>query len=32
MQQCDACHDGKTSFKTTGFGCARCHGTAEAKK
>jgi len=32
MQQCDACHDGKTSFKTTGFGCSRCHGTAEAKK
>ncbi len=32
MQQCDACHDGKSSFKTTGFGCSRCHGTAEAKK
>jgi c(7)-type cytochrome triheme protein len=25
MQQCDACHDGKVTFKTTGFGCARCH-------
>jgi c(7)-type cytochrome triheme protein len=32
MQQCDACHDGKTSFKTTGFGCSRCHGVPEAKK
>jgi c(7)-type cytochrome triheme protein len=31
MQQCDACHDGKTSFKTTGFGCSRCHGTPEKK-
>lgn len=26
MAQCDACHDGKLAFKTTGFGCARCHG------
>jgi c(7)-type cytochrome triheme protein len=25
MPQCDACHDGKIAFKTTGFGCARCH-------
>jgi c(7)-type cytochrome triheme protein len=25
MAQCDGCHDGKVSFKTTGFGCARCH-------
>ncbi len=25
MQQCDACHDGKSAFKSTGFGCARCH-------
>jgi c(7)-type cytochrome triheme protein len=28
MQQCDACHDGKLAFKTTGFGCAKCHGPA----
>jgi c(7)-type cytochrome triheme protein len=28
MSQCDSCHDGKTSFKTTGFGCARCHAPA----
>lgn len=30
MKQCDSCHDGKTSFKTTGFECAKCHrkGTA----
>jgi hypothetical protein len=26
MADCDGCHDGKISFKTTGFGCARCHG------
>ena len=26
MADCDGCHDGKTGFKTTGFGCARCHG------
>jgi len=26
MADCDGCHDGKTAFKTTGFGCARCHG------
>jgi hypothetical protein len=25
MKLCDSCHDGKTSFKTTGFECARCH-------
>jgi c(7)-type cytochrome triheme protein len=23
---CATCHDGKTSFKVTGTGCARCHG------
>jgi c(7)-type cytochrome triheme protein len=27
MADCDGCHDGKTTFKTTGFGCVRCHGT-----
>ena len=26
MADCDGCHDGKTAFKSTGFGCARCHG------
>jgi c(7)-type cytochrome triheme protein len=26
MADCDGCHDGKTAFKTTGFGCVRCHG------
>jgi c(7)-type cytochrome triheme protein len=26
MAQCDACHNGKNAFKTTGFGCYRCHG------
>lgn len=26
MADCDGCHDGKITFKTTGFGCARCHG------
>ena len=31
MNQCDACHDGKVSFKSTGFGCARCHGPAPEK-
>lgn len=30
MQSCDACHDGVNAFKTTGFGCVKCHGaTAE---
>lgn len=28
MQSCDACHDGELAFKTTGFGCAKCHGDA----
>lgn len=28
MQSCDACHDGKLAFKTTGFGCVKCHGDA----
>ena len=28
MQSCDACHDGKSAFKTTGFGCVKCHGEA----
>jgi c(7)-type cytochrome triheme protein len=27
MEGCGtSCHDGKTAFKVTGFGCARCHG------
>ena len=26
MADCDGCHDGKIEFKTTGFGCVRCHG------
>ncbi len=26
MEDCGSCHDGKRAFKTTGFGCARCHG------
>jgi c(7)-type cytochrome triheme protein len=25
MKLCEGCHDGKSSFKTTGFECARCH-------
>ena len=25
MANCEGCHDGKSSFKTTGFECARCH-------
>lgn len=25
MADCEGCHDGKTTFKTTGFDCARCH-------
>ena len=28
MQSCDACHDGKSAFKTTGFNCYGCHGEA----
>lgn len=28
MQTCDGCHDGKHAFKTTGFGCAKCHAKA----
>jgi predicted CXXCH cytochrome family protein len=34
MADCEGCHDGKHTFKTTGFGCARCHtppGGAKAK-
>jgi hypothetical protein len=31
MQRCDGCHDGKVAFKSTGFGCARCHAKADAK-
>jgi c(7)-type cytochrome triheme protein len=30
MADCDGCHDGKTAFKTTGFGCVRCHGPKPA--
>lgn len=26
MEYCDGCHDGNHAFKTTGFGCHRCHG------
>ena len=29
MQSCDACHDGVNAFKTTGFGCVKCHGVAQ---
>ncbi len=29
MADCAACHDGGLAFKTTGFGCVRCHGAAE---
>lgn len=25
MASCGACHDGKSSFKTTGYECSRCH-------
>ncbi len=25
MADCEGCHNGKQSFKTTGFGCAKCH-------
>ncbi len=28
MRSCDTCHDGKLAFKTTGFGCVKCHGGA----
>ncbi|MDQ3365699.1 MAG: hypothetical protein M3680_09765 [Myxococcota bacterium] len=31
MTDCDsACHNGTTAFKTTGFGCARCHASPKA--
>jgi hypothetical protein len=30
MAGCGSCHDGKQAFKTTGFGCARCHGAAKS--
>lgn len=29
MQSCDGCHNGKTSFKSTGFECSRCHTPAK---
>ena len=29
MPSCDGCHDGATAFKTTGFGCYRCHGDSQ---
>lgn len=33
MADCDGCHNGKITFKTTGFDCARCHKRAgEAAK
>jgi c(7)-type cytochrome triheme protein len=25
METCAGCHNGKVSFKTTGFDCAKCH-------
>lgn len=28
MKSCDTCHDGTHAFKTTGFGCVKCHGDA----
>jgi len=31
MAMCEGCHDGKSSFKTTGFGCAKCHAKEQAK-
>jgi hypothetical protein len=32
MADCEGCHDGKLTFKTTGFECSRCHrGAGEAK-
>lgn len=30
MKSCGACHDGTHAFKTTGFGCAKCHGVVAA--
>jgi len=30
MSQCDSCHNGKQSFKTTGFECSRCHSAPAA--
>lgn len=30
MKSCGGCHDGKHAFKTTGFGCAKCHGVVAA--
>jgi c(7)-type cytochrome triheme protein len=33
MKSCSACHNGEHAFKTTGFGCAKCHGqTGEAAR
>ncbi len=29
MRSCDGCHDGRQAFKTTGFGCYRCHGAGK---
>lgn len=26
MRSCASCHNGEQAFKTTGFGCLRCHG------
>jgi predicted CXXCH cytochrome family protein len=31
MAMCEGCHNGKSSFKTTGFQCARCHAKPIAK-
>jgi hypothetical protein len=31
MATCDGCHDGAKAFKTTGFGCAKCHGAGDAR-
>lgn len=28
-KDCTACHDGNYAFKTSGFGCAKCHGPKE---
>ena len=30
MKSCDGCHDGNRAFKTTGFGCYRCHSAGDA--
>jgi hypothetical protein len=30
MKSCGGCHDGEHAFKTTGFGCAKCHGVVAA--